>query len=357
MKKIFIFLIFIFVNINTYGIELKKNNFTVNIYSSLYADMFYGNHKPSNFSDNISHTFKSYAFTGSSNIGIGMDFHNISFNFEAGIDDAVRKYNMTYYFNKEDKHYILIGRDTTMAAYSFGQVANDLAGLNDYGTLADNRRLQVRYGIKNFHAALVVPYVHQWNKEYVNDYGGNIKGYIFIPRIELAYDYESEKVDIKAFAGYGYFAYKNEGRETGIHSALAGIGSYSKIDDKSSIYLSSFYGFNANMTNSLSKNKSILMVNNKLVTEDIHSFGISAGFQYKYSKLITAQAGIGYTFDYANNYQSIDDALGAYINMVIKINDFFSITPEISFFDSMQTKDEQSEGYDFMAGVLAAFAL
>ncbi len=357
MKKLLILIIFLAAFQNVYAIELKKNDFALRIYSNLYVDMFYSNHKPSNFDDNITHAFKSYAFTGSSNIGVGMDFKNVTFNIEAGIDDTIRTLNMVYYFNRDEDHYLLLGRDTTIAAYSFGQVADDFAGLADYGNVSDNRRVQLRYGIKGFQTALIFPFVLEWNKENLNDYGGNIKGYQFIPRIEFSYDHKGTNYEIKAFAGYGYFLYDYKNKKTGVNSVLAGIGSYSKIDEKSSIHLSTFYGFNANMTDAVSKNKSIRATRKKLITKDIQTFGIAAGFQYDYSKRITAQAGIGYTFDYANGYITVDDALGAYLNMIIKINDYFSITPEISFFDHMQTSMEQSEGYDFMAGVLASFEM
>ena len=79
---------------------------------------------------------------------------------------------------------------------------------------------------------------------------------------------------------------------------------------------------------------------------------LAAGFKYDYNKYITTQTGLGYTFNYSETYDSIDDALGAYLNVQIKVNKYFSIIPELSLFNNMQSNTKQSEGYSFMAGIL-----
>ena len=94
------------------------------------------------------------------------------------------------------------------------------------------------------------------------------------------------------------------------------------------------------------------LINNTINVTNIHSFGVAAGFKYDYNKYITTQTGLGYTFNYSETYDSIDDALGAYLNVQIKVNKYFSIIPELSLFNNMQSNTKQSEGYSFMAGIL-----
>lgn len=350
MKKFLFILAFLLLYSNfLYGAEFKFNNFNLNVYSNIYGDFFYSYTRPSNYKNDITHYFSSSAFTGSTHIGVDLNYSKINILFEAGISDIVRKYYIKYKIN--DNHFILIGRDTTLAYYSFGQIANDLAGLNDYGTLADNRRFQLRYGIKNFQLALILPYLSEWNSQYVNDSSSLYDGFINIPRIETSYNYQSKYIDLKAFAGYGIYMYERDNKYT-VHSANAGIGSNFIIDDKTSMNISIFYGYNLNMTNSLSNSSTINIINNIFTVTNIHSFGIAAGFKYKHNNYITAQAGLGYTFNYAAGYKSVDDAFSGYLNLEIVLNKYFSIIPEISLFNNMQSGSEESEGYDFMAGVM-----
>lgn len=352
MKKFLFIIVCLLLYSNIlYAAEFKIDNFKLNVYSNIYGDFFYSYNKPSNYTNDITHSFSSSAFIGSSHIGVDLNYSKINILFEAGISDIIRKYYIKYNISNEENHFILIGRDTTLAYYSFGQIAKNLAGLNDYGTLADNRRFQLRYGIKNFQIALILPYLSDWNSQYVNDSSSLYDGFINIPRIETSYNYQSKYIDLKAFAGYGIYMYERDNKYT-VHSANAGIGSNFIIDDKTSMNISIFYGYNLNMTNSLSNSSTINIINNIFTVTNIHSFGIAAGFKYKYNDYLTAQAGLGYTFNYAAGYKSVDDAFSGYLNVEIVLNKYFSIIPEISLFNNMQSSTEQSEGYDFMAGVM-----
>lgn len=354
MKKLLYLFLFICLNFQiSYAIELEHNNFKFNIYSNIYGDFFYKYNKPSSYTNNIEHHFASYAFTGSSNAGISIEYGKTSFTFEAGVSDIIRKYYLQYNINKENKHFILIGRDATIAHFTFGQISNNLAGLSNYGTLINNnRRFQFRYGINGFQIALILPYLSSWNQEYVNDPASLYDGFINIPRFEISYDYSNKYMELKTYAGYGAYLYDKNIYNKIIHSGNIGVGSKLLVDEKSSVYLSLFYGYNLSMTNSLTNMNTITLINNTINVTNIHSFGVAAGFKYDYNKYITTQTGLGYTFNYAKTYENIDDALGAYLNIQIKINKYFSIIPEISLFNNMQSNTKQSEGYSFMAGVL-----
>ena len=92
-------------------------------------------------------------------------YGNVSATFEAGLGDPVRKYFLTYRIGGSEDHYLVVGRDTTIAAYSFGMVSNDFQALNDLGTLADNRRLQIRYGgLMVLELAVIIPSL-RWSME------------------------------------------------------------------------------------------------------------------------------------------------------------------------------------------------
>lgn len=352
MKKLLllIILLLIYTN-NSYAVEFKGKNFKLDIYAVIYGDLFYSYNKASNYTNDITHNFLSSALIGESNAGIGFEYKEVNVLFEAGLSDYIRRYYLKYNINRENNHFLLIGRDTNLAYYSLLQFANNFAQLNDYGTLAYNRRMQIKYGYKDFQIAMILPYLSDWNSEYTNDSASLYEGFTNIPRIELAYNYKGKYADLKAFAGYGLYLYERE-KQYMVHSASAGFGGEFIVDEKSSVILSLFYGYNINMTDTLTNSKTISLVNNIFTITNIHSFGVSAGFKYKYNDILTAQAGLGYTFNYANGYQSLDDALGGYINLEISINKYISIIPEISLFNRMQSSTEQSEGYDLMAGIV-----
>lgn len=352
MKKLLLLIILLLIYTdNLYAAEFKGKNFKLDIYAAIYGDFFYNYNKPSNYNNEITHRFSSSALIGESNAGIGFEYKDINLLFEAGLSDYIRKYYLKYNINRDNNHYILIGRDTNLAYYSLFQLANNFAQLNDYGTLAYNRRMQLRYGFKNFHIAMILPYLSDWNNSYSSDSAALYDGYVSIPRIELAYTYKGKYVDLKAFAGYGVYLYERE-KQYIVHSAVTGFGSSFVVDEKSSVILSLFYGCNINMTDTLTNSKTINLLNNIFTITNIHSFGVAAGFKYEYNKFLTAQAGVGYTFNYGDNYKSIDDSLGGYINLEISLNKYFSIVPEISLFNRMQSSSEQSEGYDLMAGIV-----
>ena len=121
MKKILFSLIMALAAVPVFAVEFESGEFKANIYGEIYGDAFY---TYSDSNGESSNSFGSQAFVGSSLLGVELTYGNVTGTFEAGLADPVQRFFLTYRFNAED-HFIVVGRDTTIAAYSFGMVSND----------------------------------------------------------------------------------------------------------------------------------------------------------------------------------------------------------------------------------------
>lgn len=398
MKKLFLSFLISLSSIPALAVEFENGEFKANIYGEIYADAFYsyggdgydlglggltfGNHQ---------NAFGSQAFAGSSLLGVELTYKDVTGTFEAGLSDPVRRFLLTYRIKGDEDHYLVFGRDTTIAAYSFGQVSNDIQALNDYGTLADNRRLQVRYGIKGFELAVIIPSLGGgWNSGNTDDIGytmevsdndGNpmddVSNGVFmvLPRVEAAYTYTNDNFEFKVFGAYGAYMYDaqeyytdddnnavftgvSNGKRTVAHSFNIGIGGQADFGN-SFLQFTGWYGMNLNLMTALENYSNILtMTKNvnglyELTMNEVHSAGAAIGFGHTIADRYTPQAGIGWTANFGPGYSQADDSLGAYINCVININDWFSITPEIAYLNNLKDGNGDSEGYSIVAGVQA----
>lgn len=389
MKKLLLSCVIALLAVPAFAVEFTSGDFKANIYGNIYADGFYtySSDKAEPLFSSLSmsngkHSFGSYAFVGSSNFGVTMSYQNVSGTIEAGIGDPVRKYFLTYRIGGADDHYVVIGRDTTIAAYSFGMVSNDFQALNDLGTLADNRRLQLRYGIGGFELAIIIPTLGGgWNADNTDDTGyqlsqtdtdGNniVTAFNVLPRVELAYTYSTDYIEFKVFGAYGAYLYSdnnNIANDKVFHSYNAGFGGQANFGN-SFLQFTGWYGANLDLMDALgnyksravgvspSNSKKISMFLDDGVTkaENIQSAGIAIGLGHTFNEKYTPQIGIGYTLNFGDGYDKIDDSLGAYLNCFIQINDWFAITPEIAYINKMQDSAGEKEGYDFIAGVMAS---
>ena len=218
MKKILFSLIMALAAVPVFAVEFESGEFKANIYGEIYGDAFYTYSESYGQSSN---SFGSEAFVGSSLLGVELSYGNVSATFEAGLADPVQRFFLTYRFNGSEDHYLVVGRDTTIAAYSFGQVSQDLGSLNDLGTLADNDRLQIRYGIKGFELAVIFPSLGGgWNSDNTDDTGYKLSAvdlegnalytpFNVLPRVELAYTYTNDTLEFKVFGAYGAYMYSD----------------------------------------------------------------------------------------------------------------------------------------------------
>ena len=377
MKKVLFSLIMALFAVPVFAVEFESGDFKANIYGEIYGDAFYTYSEGYGESSN---SFGSQTFVGSSLLGIELSYGNVSSTFEAGLGDPVRRYFLTYRIGGAEDHYLVVGRDTTIAAYSFGMVSNDFQALNDLGTLADNRRLQIRYGLNGFELAVVIPSLGgAWNADNTDDTGyklsitdteGNPLYTVFnvLPRIELAYTYATDALEFKVFGAYGAYMYSDNSKiasDKVFHSYNVGFGGQANFGN-SFLQFTGWYGANLDLMDALSNYKSRVVSsvqNNKIsmflddgVTkaENIQSAGVAIGLGHTFNEKYTPQIGVGYTLNFGDGYEKMDDSLGAYLNCVIQINDWFAITPEIAYINKMQDSTGAKEGFDFIAGAMAS---
>ena len=351
-----------------FAVEFESGDFKANIYGEIYGDAFYTYSESNGESSN---SFGSQAFVGSSLLGVELSYGNVSATFEAGLGDPVRKYFLTYRIGGSEDHYLVVGRDTTIAAYSFGMVSNDFQALNDLGTLADNRRLQIRYGLNGFELAVIIPSLGgAWNADNTDDTGyklsitdteGNPLYTVFnvLPRIELAYTYATDALEFKVFGAYGAYMYSDNSKiasDKVFHSYNVGFGGQANFGN-SFLQFTGWYGANLDLMDALSnyqsRTVSIDPLNNKKISmflengtkaENIQSAGVAIGLGHTFNEKYTPQIGVGYTLNFGDGYEKMDDSLGAYLNCVIQINDWFAITPELVILIKCRTAQVQKKG-------------
>lgn len=373
MKKVLFSLIMALFAVPVFAVEFESGDFKANIYGEIYGDAFYTYSEGYGESSN---SFGSQTFVGSSLLGIELSYGNVSGTFEAGLGDPVRRYFLTYRIGGAEDHYLVVGRDTTIAAYSFGMVSNDFQALNDLGTLADNRRLQIRYGLNGFELAVVIPSLGgAWNADNTDDtgykLGDGVSNSVFnvLPRVELAYTYATDALEFKVFGAYGAYMYSDNSKiasDKVFHSYNVGFGGQANFGN-SFLQFTGWYGANLDLMDALGNYKSrvVSVQNNKIsmflddgvgVTkaENIQSAGVAIGLGHTFNEKYTPQIGVGYTLNFGDGYEKMDDSLGAYLNCVIQINDWFAITPEIAYINKMQDSTGAKEGFDFIAGAMAS---
>ena len=382
MKKVLFSLIMALFAVPVFAVEFESGDFKANIYGEIYGDAFYTYSEGYGESSN---SFGSQAFVGSSLLGVELSYGNVSATFEAGLGDPVRRYFLTYRIGGAEDHYLVVGRDTTIAAYSFGMVSNDFQALNDLGTLADNRRLQIRYGLNGFELAVIIPSLGgSWNADNTDDTGyklsitdteGNPLYTVFnvLPRIELAYTYATDALEFKVFGAYGAYMYSDDSKiasDKVFHSYNVGFGGQANFGN-SFLQFTGWYGANLDLMDALgnyqsrvvsiqNNNKFSMFLtdeNGKATTtqaENIQSAGAAIGIGHTFNEKYTPQIGVGYTLNFGDGYEKMDDSLGAYLNCVIQINDWFAITPEIAYINKMQDSTGAKEGFDFIAGAMAS---
>lgn len=279
-----------------------------------------------------------------------------------------------YQIGGHEDHYILIGKDEIIAAYTLGQVSNDIGGLSDYGALTDaTRRLQLRYGIKGFEIAFIIPSLGGgWSADYTDDTGyklGNerFEPFNVIPRLELAYTYSNDMLEIKTFGAYGAYLYHDNTKEASdkvFHSYHIGVGGQADFGN-SFLQFTAWYGVNLDLIDALStyKARSInigsdgkisMFLEDGTKAENIQSAGAAFGVGHTFIDMITPQFGVGYTANFGDSYGRADNRIGAYLNCVFQINEWFAITPEIAYMDYLFDSSGNRKGYDILAGALAS---
>lgn len=392
MKKLLLSCVIALLAVPAFAVEFTSGDFKANIYGNIYADGFYtySSDKAEPLFSSLSmsngkHSFGSYAFVGSSNFGVTMSYQNVSGTIEAGLGDPVRKFYLKYNIGGRADHYILAGRDNNIAFYNYGQMSNDGQCMIDYGTLANKRRLQLRYGISGFEMAIIIPQIGFGSgddKAYTDNNGNNVDDTIkssyymfnYLPRLELAYTITQDTFNFKVFGSYGAYMYYNNSASANIdsfnktaHMFYIGFGGQANIGNSFLNYVG-YFGQNMYLNNAqgdyrtgCSKSAlnpiSIVSSNGKYTIDinDIYSAGGSLG--YGYSALdgkLVSQIGIGYSASFADHYVNADQNIGAFLNTQYFVTDWFSIIPEIALLYNIDGANGENQGFSIVAGLVFA---
>ena len=392
MKKLLLSCVIALLAVPAFAVEFTSGDFKANIYGNIYADGFYtySSDKAEPLFSSLSmsngkHSFGSYAFVGSSNFGVTMSYQNVSGTIEAGLGDPVRKFYLKYNIGGRADHYILAGRDNNIAFYNYGQMSNDGQCMIDYGTLANKRRLQLRYGISGFEMAIIIPQIGFGSgddKAYTDNNGNNVDDTIkssdymfnYLPRLELAYTITQDTFNFKVFGSYGAYMYYNNSASANIdsfnktaHMFYIGFGGQANIGNSFLNYVG-YFGQNMYLNNAqgdyrtgFSKSAlnpiSLVSSNGKYTIDinDIYSAGGSLG--YGYSALdgkLVSQIGIGYSASFADHYVNADQNIGAFLNTQYFVTDWFSIIPEIALLYNIDGANGENRGFSIVAGLVFA---
>lgn len=392
MKKLLLSCVIALLAVPAFAVEFTSGDFKANIYGNIYADGFYtySSDKAEPLFSSLSmsngkHSFGSYAFVGSSNFGVTMSYQNVSGTIEAGLGDPVRKFYLKYNIGGRADHYILAGRDNNIAFYNYGQMSNDGQCMIDYGTLANKRRLQLRYGISGFEMAIIIPQIGFGSgddKAYTDNNGNNVDDTIkssdymfnYLPRLELAYTITQDTFNFKVFGSYGAYMYYNNSASANIdsfnktaHMFYIGFGGQANIGNSFLNYVG-YFGQNMYLNNAqgdyrtgFSKSDlnpiSLVSSNGKYTIDinDIYSAGGSLG--YGYSALdgkLVSQIGIGYSASFADHYVNADQNIGAFLNTQYFVTDWFSIIPEIALLYNIDGANGENQGFSIVAGLVFA---
>lgn len=405
MKKLLLSFMIALFAVPAFAVEFESGDFKANIYGNIFADAFY-TYSSDKFEPWFSslrmsdghHSFGSYAFVGSSNLGLTMSYQNVSGTIEAGLGDPVRKFYLKYNINGSSDHYVLAGRDNNIAFYNYGQFSNDGQCMIDYGALANKRRLQLRYGIKGFEMAIIMPQIGFGSgddKAYTDtllntDVNGNVLYsmdaskfmFNYLPRLEFAYTIAQENFNFKVFGSYGAYMYYNDNVKTNYtdgddrtgdidsfnktaHMFYLGFGGQANID-KSFLNYVGYFGQNMYLNNSQGDYRTgnsgsalnpISLVNKggkyTIDIDNVYSAGGSLGYGYNAfdGKLVT-QIGVGYSASWAYK-SSTDQNIGAFLNTQYFITDWFSIVPELAFFENLSNFSGSADGFAIIAGIVA----
>lgn len=380
MKKLFISWMMVLCAVPAFAVEFTSGDFKANVFGLLLADGFYT--YSSDTFQSVAPEFGSMAFVGTSNFGVTMSYQNVSGTIEAGLFDPVRKFYLKYNIGGKDDHYVLAGRDNNLAYYYLGQMSNDTQGLIDYGNMSIRRKMQLRYGIKGFELAVIIPQIGFGvadDKAYTDEFEYNsnkvkLSDYMInsIPRVEAAYTFKGPNHNMKVYASYAAYVYQNDTAKTDLdsfnktaHNFSVGFGG--KIDmGKSFLHLTGYFGQNLYLSSSIggyfadgSFLNPVSLVKNtngkyNLEINDIYSAGGGIGYGYNGldGKLVT-QVGVGYSANFADHFAETDQNIGAYANLQYFINDWFSVLPEVVFLKNIAG---QTKGYSITAGLMAILA-
>lgn len=363
MKNLIITLFILIIPQYVFALAYNAEDMEVKIYGTIYGDLFYS-HGASSLLNSFygtgsqTNTITTNASFGSTKLGLNINYKQMEVNFEAGISDPVRKFYFKYHIDRDNQNYILVGRDTNIAHYYFGQMSNDGQALNDYGSIISRRRMQIRYGIKGVEIALIIPYINFSNADDIAyTKKDKMREYIFyqIPRIEVAYNYKTSNLYLKPFLSYGVYLYNVNNNSYLAHQYTAGFGGRNTAGKfftdymlyfGQNMYLNSTYGAYSGLSKTINP---VNVFNNKAHINNYYSSGGGLGVGYYYNKFLF-QLGAGCNMNYDKKLHNIQSSAGSYINTRYYFSDIFSVLVEIAYLDNIYDVTKTNNGSALISG-------
>ena len=309
--------------------DLEIKDVGINFFGAVYMDFFYND---SGFApDIIPNGLSLLQESGSSHLGIDVSYGNAFALFELGLstEEIIRRLYIGYEFANESK--IIFGRDTTIASYTFGQMAFDENGLGGTGTLGSNRFLQIRYEISGFQIALV-------NNETTPDTGSTM---LNIPHVEAAYNFSiGDSSETLVFLSLGYFTFDDivdtAGLAIDVDPLIAGTlgagGNYTV--GFFTLNYSAFVAYNGELFEVYSQKLFDYADHSSTgKAHNLFSFGGAIGLEFDIMKMFSIGAGVGYMGSTSSDpvADSVDSSIATYLNFNIPIGKYFAIYPEIGY--------------------------
>lgn len=363
MKNLIITLFILIIPQYVFALAYNAEDMEVKLYGTIYGDLFYS-HGASSLLNNFygtgsqTNTITTNASFGSTKLGLNINYKKVEVNFEAGISDPVRKFYFKYHIDRDNQNYILVGRDTNIAHYYFGQMSNDGQALNDYGSIISRRRMQIRYGIKGVEIALIIPYINFSNADDIAyTKKDKMREYIFyqIPRIEVAYNYKTSNLYLKPFLSYGVYLYNVNNNSYLAHQYTIGLGGRNTADKffidymlyfGQNMYLNSTYGAYSGLSKTINP---VNVFNNKAHINNYYSSGGGLGVGYYYNKFLF-QLGAGCNMNYDKKLHNIQSSAGSYINTRYYFSDIFSVLVEVAYLDNIYDVTKTNKGSALISG-------
>ena len=306
----------------------------------------------------ISSDFKM-RWQGNSRFGINFSAGNFFANAEMNVKpDQVgepigfRQFYGGYTF--ENGLTLIAGNKSTLTGNGISSdvyyVDNGLVG---FGTASDSRRpmLMVSY------AGLSVAAVANIDNTAVENAVDIAETYI--PRFEIAYDYESDFMTARVFGTYGLFTQKygiNGTERANIHAWHAGFDVMPTFGNMY-VGISAFVGMNAGMYGAVytldSSGYDVIEIKPSLDVDgnvnDVLTWGVAAVFGMQVSEMISFEIGGGYQDSTADNFKSYKDGkkvgiagYAAYIQTPITFAEgHFTLVPQVGYYARQTDYDFQ----------------
>lgn len=365
MKNLIITLFILIIPQYVFALAYNAEDMEVKLYGTIYGDLFYS-HGASSLLNNFygtgsqTNTITTNASFGSTKLGLNINYKKVEVNFEAGIPDPVRKFYFKYHIDRDNQNYILVGRDTNIAHYYFGQMSNDGQALNDYGSIISRRRMQIRYGIKGVEIALIIPYINFSNADDIAyTKKDKMREYIFyqIPRIEVAYNYKTSNLYLKPFLSYGVYLYNVNNNSYLAHQYTIGLGGRNTAD-KFFIDYMLYFGQNMYLNSSYGGYSGFALLvnplnidNNKIKINNYYSTGGGLGVGYYYNKFLF-QLGVGFNYNYNEKFINTQISAGSYINTRYYFSDIFSVLVEVAYLNNIYDVTKTNKGSALISGCM-----